>query len=286
VIRARKRLYVNQSTKIEKLSTLFPLRTDQRTKTNLPAFPNVRLSSQMSPVDEAEKLEMNNLPYKSLVGQLLYICITARPDIATAVSEVGRFAHNPGKEHWQAALKIAEYLVHTKDYNLLFDGNIDKVQLHSYVDADWASDTDNRRSRTGFCLFLGKSIVAWNSKLQSSTALSSTEAEYMALVSCCKEMLWCRGLLQEIGFVQRDASVIYEDNKSCIALASSFKINQNSKHIDIRYHFIKDHVLVHKDIQLKHISTGDMIADLFTKALPYPSFSRHRNSLGVMKKFN
>ena len=280
--RVNRTVKVHQQTKIEKVLKDLDMMDCVPSKT--PADPSIILTKDMCPTDPADIAEMSKLPYKSVIGKLLYIAITARPDIAPAVSAVGRYSQNPGKQHWNAVLRVLQYLKSTKDYTLTLGGAVSNVSISAYSDSDWAGDLDKRRSRTGYAVFMGDYPVIWCSKLQVSVALSSTEAEYMALSSTTQEVLWLRKLLKELGFTQQHPTVIYEDNKSCIDIASTFKNTSGSKHIDIRHHFIRDRVLTFKDIVLERKATGVMTADLLTKQLPFPAFSRHRNSLGVVKR--
>ena len=143
-------------------------------------------------------------------------------------------------------------------------------------------DQDTGRSRSGHVIFLGKGPVIWSSKLQDTVALSSAEAEYLALSAAAKDVLWARSLAGELGFVQHDATRVMQDNKSTIAMATLNKQHKGIKHINIRHHFIRDYIAHHQKITLLKIPTGEMVADLLTKALAYPAFARHRAGLGLM----
>ena len=182
--------------------------------------------------------------------------------------------------HWKAVIQILMYLKGNSKLALVL-GGANPLTLHAYSDADWAGDTDRRRSRTGYCIFLGSSLIVWCSKLQLSTALSTMEAEYMALSATCQDVIWLRKLISEMGHRQNQATTVYEDNTSCMAVASSESYHPGIRHIDIRYHFIQDRITEIKDIALEYKPTGEMIADLFTKQLPFPAFSRHRHALGL-----
>ena len=118
-------------------------------------------------------------------------------------------------------------------------------------------------------------------KLQKSVALFSTEAEYVALTATARDLIWCRALLQEMGFPMSEGSIIHEDNDSAAKIAQSYKKHPGVKHIKIRQHFIRDRVLEVKDITIERLSTHDMVADLLTKQLPYPAFKRHRDAMGL-----
>jgi hypothetical protein len=128
---------------------------------------------------------------------------------------------------------------------------------------------------------MGTAAVVWCSKLQKSVALSSTEAEYIALTATARDLIWCRALLEEMGFPMTEASVILEDNYSASKIAQSYKKHPGVKHIEIRQHFIRDRVLEVKDIAIERLSTFNMVADLLTKQLPFPAFARHREALGL-----
>lgn len=239
---------------------------------------------------------MAQLPYKSILGRLLHIAITCRPDIAPAVSSAGRYGDNPGQQHWDALVRIVKYLNATKDYVLTLGGTSstdatvvasfaipsdDRLYPHAYADADWGGDKDKHRFRTGLCIFFGTGVIIYMSKVQASNSLSSTEAEYIALATCAQEVIWLRTILTELGFKLNGPTVIYEDNKSCIDIATSLKQHPGVKHIDLRYHFIRDRILIQQDIAVVKKATGDMTADLFTKQLPGPAFAKHRHSLNV-----
>jgi hypothetical protein len=153
--------------------------------------------------------------------------------------------------------------------------------LSGASDADWAGELDKRSSRTGYAIFMGTACVLWRSQLQKSIALSSTEAEYIALTATAREMIWCRTLLAEMGFAMKDASVIFEDNDSTTSIATSYKQHPGIKHIEIKEHFIRDRILEVKDLALERKASADMVADLLTKQLPFPAFQRHRTTLGL-----
>jgi len=284
--RAKRVFYISQPSKIDKLLEDSRLDSEElrliRTPTNLPASPTSKLTASMCPASDEEKRLMTRKPYKSVLGQVLFIAVTCRPDIATAVSCCGQFAQNPGLEHWKALLQIVAYLVSTSKLVLRLGGHYSKLELTAYSDADWGGDLDKRRSRTGLLVLLGVSPVIWMSKLQPSVALSSTEAEYIALSLCCRDVLWARGLLHQLGFQQEDPTPIYEDNMSCIKIAESRKQAPGVKHVDIRYHFVRDEV-ERKTVTLRPLPTAEMVADTLTKSLPAILFSKHRESLGLLK---
>ena len=224
--------------------------------------------------------------YQSAVGSLMYAMLGTRPDIAYAVSVVSRYAHNPTNEHWNAVTHIFEYLNNTSDLQLTFCGPLQ--ELNGYSDADWAGDPDTRRSTGGYTFNLGSAALSWASKRQSSVALSSCEAEYMAQTEAIKEAIWLREILKELYKVEKDveqqlvsqASVIYCDNQAAIALAKNPQYHARSKHIAIRYHWQRE-VIKDGHARLEFIPTGEQVADGLTKALPEKAFKVFRRSLGL-----
>ena len=290
--RVARTVTLHQIPKIEKLLEDSRLCSEDRQVISkpckTPAADDPVLNKDMCPTDPAEIARMETMNYKSFVGMLLYIAITARPDLAPSVSAAARFSQNPGRLHWDAVLRILRYLQGTRNLKLKLGGKLDTLSLSAfskvsaYSDSDWATETDMRRSRTGYAIYLANSLVVWCSKLQLSTALSSTEAEYIALAATTREVIWTRALLSEMGFKQSQPSAILEDNHSCIKIAESYKAHPAIKHIDIRHHFIRDRVLEIKDIALEKVATGNNTADLFTKQLAYPLFKKHRDALGMV----
>lgn len=155
------------------------------------------------------------------------------------------------------------YLAGTPDLKLVYRAVGKPVE--GYVDADWGSNNLDRKSYTGYAFFLGGSAISWESKRQGNVALSSTEAEYIALTTAAKEAVYLKRLMKEIGMSgYENATVLYGDNLSAQHLARNPIYHARSKHIDIRYHFVREAV-ANKEIELKYICTNDMVADVLTK---------------------
>ena len=209
--------------------------------------------------------------FRQIVGSLMYLMVATRPDIAAAVSIISQFSANPSDQHLQGAKRILRYLRGTAKLRLSLGPNVDDqkpLQLVGYSDASWGDDINTRKSTSGYVFYLGKGPISWISKKQSAVALSSTEAEYMAVTQATKEAIWLRRLLAEIdvAVTQEGATLIYQDNQSTIALAKNPVHHARSKHIDIQYHFVREKV-EHKEVDLQYIPTEKMIADIFTKPL-------------------
>ena len=214
---------------------------------------------------------ITSAPYASLIGSLLYVSNCTRPDITYAVNRLSSFNANPTNTHWKAAKRVLRYLKDTKTKNLVYGKNNDDV-LHGYCDSDWGSNTDERRSTTGYIFFLNGNAISWNSKRQKTVAASTAEAEYMSLFEASRELIWLEYLLSDLGETP-ETKKISCDNQSAIELAKNPVHHQRSKHIDIKYHFIREKV---KDevFELVYHPSQEMIADVLTKSLPFATFSK------------
>ena len=206
---------------------------------------------------------MSKFPYASAVGSLMYAMVCTRPDIAHAVGVVSRYMNNPGKEHWMAVKWILRYLRGTTNQALCFGGS--NIALQGYVDADMAGDRDNRRSTTGYVFTVGGTTVSWVSKIQSVVALSTTEAEYVAATEASKEMIWLQRLMGELG-KKHDMGTLYSDSQSAIHLAKNSAFHSRTKHIHLKYHFIRS-VLEDGELKLEKIHTSQNPANMLTKVV-------------------
>ena len=214
--------------------------------------------------------------YRSAVGKLVYLVNGTRPDIATAVSEVCRFMANPGEEHWTAVKRIMRYL-RNPCKGIQYDGK-KGMQLRAHCDADFAGEPDKRRSRTGYVISMAGGPISWKSRLQRMTAKSTAEAEYMAAADATHEVKWARTLLHELGCTQRKPTVILEDNNSCIAWSRDRILNEHNKHIQIRYHIVRDSVEEGATV-LHRVDSKDNIADILTKNLGNVAHALMKSSL-------
>jgi hypothetical protein len=276
VIRDRKSktIKINQEAMIKRVSERFGVQECKNVY--IPADANSRL---IKPSDE-DKDQSSGKPYRELVGSLMYIMVCTRPDISNAVGEVSRFCDGFGTTHWQAAIKILKYLKTTKSMSLTFDGNKGKV-VKAYADASWASDQDTGRSVTGYVITINESSVSWKSQRQSTVAMSSTEAEYMALFAVVQEVIWIKRLLNEISSdYLKQGIIVYQDNKSAISLASNPTQHSRTKHINTKFHFVRDQV-ASGQVKIEYLCTEEMVADIFTKAVSRPKLNKHIKSLGI-----
>jgi hypothetical protein len=218
--------------------------------------------------------------YQSVVGSLLYLSIATRPDITFAVNNVAKYCADSTKQHWTAVKRIMRYLKGTLNFGLCYRKSVSD-QCVGYSDADWAGDVDDRHSTSGYVFLVSGSVVSWKSKKQTSVALSTAEAEYVALASAAQEALWLRQLLGDLTMNQSAKPIlIFEDNQSAIAMTKNPQYHGRSKHIDIKHHFVREQV-EHGAVVLQYCPTENMIADLLTKGLSSQQFEKLRQHFGM-----
>jgi hypothetical protein len=232
-----------------------------------------------TPMEKGLKLEPAkvcdvSLPYRSIIGALLWIARASRPDIMFAVIYLSKFLACFDEQHFKAAKRVVRYLVTTIDRKLTFHQTekSDKLKVIVYTDSDWAGDSEDRRSFSGNTVFLNGCCVSWYCKKQSTVALSSVEAEYMALSDAGKEALYAKNILTEF-FTVALPIPINMDNKGAGNIAENDVNNKLTKHIDIRYHFVRQYIQK-KVIELFYVPTDLNVADIFTKALGPDVFNR------------
>ncbi|KAK6131700.1 hypothetical protein DH2020_034567 [Rehmannia glutinosa] len=240
-----------------------------------------------SPMTTGEKLTaygndrmVNVQLYRSTVGALQYVTIT-RPEIAFSVNKVCQFMQRPLNSHWKSVKRILRYLSGTVNHGLHFtpDKSL-QFNLVGYSDADWASNCDDRRSTTGYCLFLGSNLVSWQSKKQHTVSRSSTEAEYRSVASLVAEITWVRSLLKEINVHTTKTPIVWCDNLSTVQLTANPVLHARTKHIELDLYFVREKVQQHL-LEIRHVPAVDQIADIFTKANSSATFCLMRDKLKV-----
>ena len=279
--RKRGKLCLSQRQYLKKVLQRFGM-TEQSKPVSTPLAPHFKLSSSLSPSTDEEREYMSKVPYSNAVGSLMYAMVCTRPDISQAVGVVSRYMHDPGKEHWQAVKWILRYILNTGDVGLKFekDENLGQCVV-GYVDSDYAGDLDRRRSTTGYVFTLAKAPVSWRSTLQSTVALSTTEAEYMAVTEAAKEAIWLQGLLEDLGVVQKQVNV-FCDSQSAIHLAKNQVFHVRTKHIDVRYHFVRE-IIEDEKILLQKIGTAENPADMMTKVVTSTKFKHCLDLVNILK---
>jgi hypothetical protein len=216
------------------------------------------------------------------IGSLIYASVSTRPDITHATNIVSRYMTNPTKMSVVMIKRILRYLAGVPHLGLIYDNksnNSDgEVIISGYCDADWGGDLVDRKSTTGYCTFINNNLISWNSKKQRTVALSSTEAEYMAINEVAKELMWLRIILKEMNVKVKTPSILYVDNQSAIKISENDTEHDRTKHIDIRYYFIRD-LISSGEMKLRWVSTGEQLADIFTKPLGGTIFTNLRDIL-------
>jgi hypothetical protein len=223
--------------------------------------------------------DVDQMSYLSMIGSLLYIT-TSRPNIMQAVGMVGRYQSSPKQSHLVAVTRIFKYLKGTMTYGLWYPIN-HNFQLTSYSDADWANCVDERKSTSGGEFFLGDSLVAWLSKKQGPISLSTTEAEYIVVATCCTQILWMIQTLADLKVTYTDPIPIHCDNTSAITVSKNPILHSKTKHIPIKYHFLREQV-TNRIVQLNYIPSTEQIADIFTKPLAATPFGYLCQKSGVI----
>lgn len=205
---------------------------------------------------------VGKVPYQELIGSLLYLSGATRPDIAFAVNDLSRFNNNHAEPHWKALKRILRYLKGTIDMKLRYE-KTENNDMVAYSDADWGADSDKRRSCTGYVVNMSNGAISWCSQRQSIVALSTTESEYIALSTTVREIIWLKQLAKEVGNIQKNV-IVHCDNQSAIDLGESEAYRPRTKHIDIRFHHIREKI-ENGVIDLVYIPTEKMVADSLTK---------------------
>lgn len=242
----------------------------------------LELKERLKSNPEGELSEKVNVKfYQSLIGSLMYLATSTRPDISYAVSRLSLFLSDPRKQHSIAGKRVLRYLKGTSTIGLRFTKG--KHKLIGYADADWGGNLDDRKSMSGFAFILSSGVISWQSRKQPVVALSTMEAEYIALTESTREVLHLRSMLKELGFSELvvDPTVIMNDNQSSQALIKNEGHNSRTKHIDIRFHFIREAVK-NNIVKIDYKPTNDMLADMFTKSLSSVKHNYCSTGLGIV----
>jgi hypothetical protein len=226
---------------------------------------------------------VNSTLYKQLVGSLMYLTST-RPDIMLSVSIISRFMETPTEAHWKAGKRILRYVAGTLQHGIYYS-NSHGSQLIGYSDSDYAGSIDDRKSTTGYAFHIGTGLISWGSRKQSIISLSSAEAEYVAATSAACHAIWLRRLLADLGHKEEGPTPILCDNTSAIALSKNSVFHRKSKHIDTRYHFIRE-LVNNGEVVLQFCNSKDQLADIFTKPLAKTNFEFQRHRLGIVSNVN
>ncbi|KAJ9542453.1 hypothetical protein OSB04_028959 [Centaurea solstitialis] len=246
-------IFINQAKYVQDLLKRFDFGGSNSAATPMPRNFQLNADTSGKPVDQKT--------YRAIIGSLLYLT-ASRPDIVFSTGVCARFQCDPRDSHLSAVKRILRYLKGTPDFGLWYPKD-SGFELIAYTDSDHAGCKLNRKSTSGACQFLGDKLVSWSSRKQNCISLSTAEAEYVAAACCCSQVLWMKTQLADFGYTMQRIP-IYCDSKSAIQITANPVQHSRTKHIDIRYHFIKDHV-EKGNVELYFVESDYQLADLFTK---------------------
>jgi len=239
---------------------------------------NTPISAPLNLDSDPNGKSVDSTTYRGMVGLLMYLT-ASRPDIMFATCLCARYQSDPKESHLLAVKRIFRYLKSVPSLGLWYPKG-SGMDLIGYSDSDHAGCKIDRKSTTGGCHFLGGKLVSWTSKKQTSVSISTAEAEYVSAASCCAQILWMKNQLLDYGLKYTKTPIMC-DNTSAIAISHNPVMHSKTKHIDIRYHFIRDHVMK-GDIEIHFIPTDQQLADVFTKPLDEKTFKRLIGELGML----
>lgn len=206
--------------------------------------------------------------------------IGTRPDVAYAIGLVSRFMSKPGEMHWEAVKWLLRYLKGSTGLNLVFTKGSD-FKVQGFCDSDHAADLDRKRSTSGYVFTVGGNTVSWKSSLQPVVALSTTEAEYIALTEAVKEAIWIRGLLEDMR-IKPESAAVWSDSQSAICLSKNNAFHERTKHIAKKYYFIRD-IIEAGEVEVHKIHTSRNPADMLTKGIPVNKFEAALDFLKLLR---
>ena len=263
-------VFICQAKYIRDLLMKYNLEDSAPAKTPMPT------ATKLDQDKSGKKVEITS--YRGMIGSLLYLT-ASRPDIMFSTCLCARFQADPKESHLIAVKRIFRYLKGTQYLGIWYPKGTG-FDLEGYTDSDFAGCKIDRKSTSGSCQFLGRRLVSWQSKKQHSVSTSTAEAEYIAAGSCCAQILWMRNQLRDYGLMLNKIP-IYCDNTSAIAISNNPVQHSRTKHIDIRYHFLREHVM-NGTVELHFVPTEDQVADIFTKPLDESTFSKLVGELGML----
>lgn len=279
--RSKRLIGLSQSAYIDKILKRF--RMDASKRGSLPMQHNVNLSKTQGPSTPDEVKRMKGIPYASAVGSIMYAVRCTRPDVAFSQNLTSRYQQNPGESHWTAVKNILKYLRNTRDMFLVYGGDIEReLSVTCYTDAGFETDRDDTRSQTGYVFIMNGGAVDWKSAKQSTIAMSSKEAEYIAASEDAMEAVWIRKFISGLGVVPSNERPMdmYCDNSGAIIIANEPGVQKGAKHFRRKFHYIRE-VIEMGEINLIKVHTNDNLADPFTKPMSCTKHIEHARNIGL-----
>jgi hypothetical protein len=273
--RSNRTIDISQTALIDRIVQTFEVTSSFPISTPMDTNVTLRRPSANEPATASELV----LPYRSLVGSLMYLSVGTRPDLSYAVSKLTQFLDCFRLSHWTAALRVVRYLLGTRSLALRL-GGMSELSLVGFSDSSYADCPNTCRSCMGYCFSLGSGVISWSSRKQKTVACSTTDAEYISLSEACREAMWLRLFTRELSILQPGSTLLLCDNNGARILANDPLHHARSKHIDVQHHYVRERV-ESLDVIVKYVPSADNIADIFTKGLPRPAFERLRGLLGL-----
>ena len=260
---------------------LFKFRQDKSHTKDTPLPAGTKLVKAQSPSTPEEEKQMELTPYRKAVGCILYLVNCTRPDIAQAVSVLCRFGNNPGPAHWKGVQHLLQYLKRTAHHGLVYRRTGLGLTLTGYCDADWGSDMERRRSTSAYVFLLAGAAVSWHSKLQTSCAQSTGEAEKVAIGMAALEINYVWGLMREFGSPIRGPVQVWGDSTAAQAMVDTPICNEKTKHIDMKWIIAYDTFKLGR-MRVDYVHTSLNVSDLLTKSVTGAKTSFCREGMGVL----
>ena len=241
---------------------------------------------QNTPMDSSIDLTVDSTPctepYREAIGSLMYLMVGSRPDLAYCVGTLSKHVQNPTAAHWDAVKRVIRYVIRTKELGLVFGGTDGSKTPLVYVDADWAGDSETRKSMSGYVAMMGGAAVAWGARQQEVVALSSAESEYISMCNGARKTVWLRRLVSGMKIIDGmgDPTTMLVDNTAAKALSNSSAVNRRNKHIDVRFHYTRQ-VIEDGILKPRYCPTEDMVADMLTKPLGRVKLQKFRKEAGL-----
>ena len=276
VERDKEKIDISQEAFVNEILERFDMNESKPAPTPLP-----QKIEELTKMSEESKKEYKNIKrYQSIIGALLYLSNSTRPDITFSVNFLARKMSKPSEQDNLFAKRVLRYLNGTRKMKLRYDRKGEKVV--GYSDASYAEDKEDRKSTGGYTFVGNGGAISWKSRKQKSVTLSSCEAEYCALADAAKEAMWLKSLIQEVDKnAKKEPMIIFEDNQSTIAFAKNPIQSERTKHIEVKYHYIREKVAEGK-IEVKYMPTTDQVADIFTKSLCRVQHEKFTRALGLV----
>ena len=269
--RRNRQLFVSQSEYTQQVLERFGMSNSKHISTPMDRSYE-ELVNQDSPAAE-------NIPYRQVIGSLMYLMIGSRPDLAFVIGKLSQHSESPNEFHWIALKRALRYVNSTRNYGILYDGSKSSDTV-GFSDADWGGCRKSRKSTSGFVFLIAGGAVSWRSKKQTCVATSTCEAEYVAMCMAAKESIWLSRLIAVLRSTEALPIVLGIDNNGAIETAKNASVNQRNKHIDLQYHFVRQ-AYQENLIQMKHVNSDAQVADSLTKPLDRQLFSRLTAARGL-----